>query len=146
MLGMRETYDLAALPRGEYAFPGPLRDRLVAAILNGSKTSTASLEDEYLREGEPLPAVGDMEAVVGSDGRPVCVTRNTEVTVRRIADVSDDHARREGEGYLDAVQWRDGHEQFWTSPDYLAYAGQHPDSINDGTRVVCVTFEVVQRV
>ncbi len=146
MHGARDTYDLTALPRGEYAFPGPLRDRLVAAILDGSKTSTASLEDEYLQEGEPLPAVGDMEAVVDSDGRLVCVTRNTEVTICRLAYVSDDHARREGEGYRDAAQWRAGHERFWTSSEYLAETGQDPDRIGDDTRVVCVTFEVVEQV
>lgn len=31
------------LPISEYAFPGPLRDQLVAAILAGEKTATAVL-------------------------------------------------------------------------------------------------------
>ena len=33
----------ASLPLAEFAFPGPLRDALVAAILDGTKTSTTSL-------------------------------------------------------------------------------------------------------
>ena len=58
---------LEDLPRGEYAFPGPLRDRLVTAILAGDKTSTTSLAEGYRAEGTPLPRVGDLEAVVDSD-------------------------------------------------------------------------------
>ena len=43
------------LPVAEFAFPGPLRDQLVAAILDGSKTTTTGLLVEYEREAEPLP-------------------------------------------------------------------------------------------
>ena len=39
---------------GEFAFPGPLRDQLVAAILGGAKTTTTGLLDDYERDGEPL--------------------------------------------------------------------------------------------
>jgi hypothetical protein len=34
---------MTELPTVEFAFPGPLRDRLVAAILDGTKTSTTGL-------------------------------------------------------------------------------------------------------
>ena len=47
--------DPADLPRNEFAFPGPLRDKLVAAILDGSKTATTGLLIDYEHEGEPLP-------------------------------------------------------------------------------------------
>ena len=40
---------------GEFAFPGPLRDQLVAAILSGAKTTTSGLLTGYERDGEPLP-------------------------------------------------------------------------------------------
>jgi len=35
------------LPIVEFAFPGPLRDQLVAAILAGEKTTTTSLVADY---------------------------------------------------------------------------------------------------
>lgn len=41
--------DVAELPKAEFAFPGPLRDRLVAAVLDGSKTATTGLVAEYER-------------------------------------------------------------------------------------------------
>jgi uncharacterized protein YhfF len=63
--------ELAALPKAEFAFPGPLRDQLVAAILDGSKISTTGLVVDYEHEGDPLPAVGDRSVVVDSADHPV---------------------------------------------------------------------------
>lgn len=135
----------AGVPRGEYAFPGPLRDRLVAAILDGTKTSTSSLREEYVRDGEELPRVGALEVVVDSDDEPVCVTRVSGIEMLRLADVTDDHARAEGEGYVDATDWRTGHETFWTSAEYVESLGDPPLTIDDDTEVVCTRFEVVER-
>lgn len=137
--------DVASLPIGEYAFPGPLRDRLLEAILEGTKTSTTSLVEEYRRDGEPLPQAGDQEAVVDSDDHPICVTRNTAVAVVRLADVTDAHARAEGEGYADAAEWRTGHEGFWTSTEFVDSMGEPPVVIDDDTEVVCTRFEVIRR-
>jgi uncharacterized protein YhfF len=47
--------NLDDLPRVEFAFPGPLRDQLVAAILSGAKTSTSALVLGYERDNEPAP-------------------------------------------------------------------------------------------
>ena len=41
------------LPIAEFAFPGPLRDQLVAAILDGTKTTTTGLVADYEHEGSP---------------------------------------------------------------------------------------------
>jgi hypothetical protein len=46
----------------EFGFPGPLRDRLVAAILDGTKTSTTALLAGFEHEGLPLPRVGRLRA------------------------------------------------------------------------------------
>ncbi|MGW3862422.1 ASCH domain-containing protein, partial [Streptomyces sp. NPDC005047] len=51
--------DPGSLPKVEFGFPGPLRDRLVAAVLDGSKTSTTGLLLDYEHEDEPLPRAGD---------------------------------------------------------------------------------------
>ena len=48
------------LPPIEFAFPGPLRDRLLDAIQSGLKTSTSSLLREYEVGDEPLPTVGGL--------------------------------------------------------------------------------------
>src|ERR1700691_3965543 len=79
--------DLRDLPVAEFAFPGPLRDQLVAAILAGRKTTTTGLVADYEHEREPLPRPGRREAVVDSAGAPVAVIETTAVRVLRLADV-----------------------------------------------------------
>ncbi|RZU71801.1 ASCH domain-containing protein [Micromonospora kangleipakensis] len=111
------------LPRAEFAFPGPLRDKLVTAILSGAKTSTSALVLGYERAKEPLPEVGQRSAVVDSEDRPVAVIELTEVRVVRLADVDLQHALDEGEGDESVAQWRAGHETFWHSAEVRAELG-----------------------
>src|SRR5579862_7366148 len=99
------------LPVAEFAFPGPLRDQLVAAILDGSKTTTTSLLVEYEDEGEPLPEPGGRYAVADSAGQLVAVIETTAVRVLRLAEVDLAHALGEGEGYTTVAGWRTAHEE-----------------------------------
>lgn len=130
---------------GEYAFPGELRDKLIAAILRGEKTATASLLEEYQRAGEPLPKIGDMEVVLDSDEKPVCLTRITGVCCEPIGKVSDEHAIAEGEGFEDAKAWQIAHKEFWKSPEFVADMGEPEVKINDDTVVVLVSMEVIAK-
>jgi hypothetical protein len=75
------------LPVAEFAFPGPLRDQLIAAILTGAKTTTTGLVADYEHENEPLPAPGLRQVVVDSAGRPAAVIETTAVRVMRLAEV-----------------------------------------------------------
>lgn|SRR5690606_24700681 len=128
------------LPVSEYAFPGPLRDQLVAAILSGEKTSTTSLVADYEREGEALPQVGDRAVVIDSAGEPVCIEEITEVRVVRLGDVDLAHAVAEGEGFTTVAAWRAGHEEFWQSPEFRAEMGDPDFSVDDETLAVLVRF------
>lgn len=134
---------IAELPRGEFAFPGPLRDAFVTAILDGTKTTTTSLLAEHPRDHDPREDVGTLEAVLDSHDNVVCAIRTIEVQVCRLADVSDEHAIAEGEGYADASEWRAGHEEFWRSPEFVEYIGEL--EIDDDTQVVCQRFAVEGR-
>lgn len=69
----RTPVDVDGLPPMGLAFPGPVRDALVAAVLSGAKTSTTGLLVEYEKEGEPLPRLGDRYALIDSGDRPVAV-------------------------------------------------------------------------
>ncbi|WP_373313997.1 ASCH domain-containing protein [Planosporangium flavigriseum] len=131
------------LPRKEFAFPGPLRDRLVAAILSGVKTSTSGLVVGYERENEPLPRAGQQFAVVDSADRPVAVIELTEVRVVRLADVDLQHALDEGEGDESVAQWRAGHEEFWHSAQVRAELGDPDFTVNDDTLVLTQHFRLV---
>ncbi len=133
------------LPPAQFGFPGPLRDKLVAAILAGAKTSTTGLLEEYAREGSPVEEVGALEVVVDSDGRGVAVIETTEVTVKRMGDVDLQFAIDEGEGFETVEDWYEAHVRFFTSPEMTAVLGDPPVAIDDDTLVVCARFRVVER-
>jgi uncharacterized protein YhfF len=134
----------ADLPVAEFAFPGPLRDQLVATILAGDKTTTTGLVADYEHEGEPLPHPGLRQAVADSAGHLVAVIETTAVRVIRLADVDLAHALGEGEGYTSVAQWRAGHEQFWHSAQ-MRQAMDDPDfTVDDDTLVVAQTFRLTE--
>lgn len=135
----------SALPVCELAFPGPLRDQLVSAVLDGSKTSTTATRLEYEIEQEALPLVGLQEVVIDSEGKPVAVIEMTEVRIARLADVDLQHAIDEGEGFATVAQWRAGHEEFWHSQDMRDAMGDPHFTVHDGTELVLQRFKVVAR-
>ena len=128
---------------GEFAFPGPLRDQLVAAILDGTKTTTTGLVYDYELDGEPLPRPGDREVVIGSGGEPVALIEIVAVRVIRVGDVDLAHALGEGEGYATVADWRAGHEAFWHSAEMREYVGDPAFTVHDDTRAVAVEFRMV---
>ncbi|GGM57230.1 ASCH domain-containing protein [Dactylosporangium sucinum] len=133
----------AGLPVFEFAFPGPLRDKLVAAVLDGTKTATTALLQDYEIDDEPLPVVGARAAVVDSAGRRVAVIELTEVRISRLGDVDVEHARDEGEGDDSVAAWRAGHERYWHGTDYRGWLGIPDFTVNDDTPVVLQRFRLV---
>lgn len=127
-----------------FAFPGPLRDQLVGAILAGTKTSTSSLLIGYERDGEPLPEAGERSVVMDSRDRPVAVIETTEVRVVRVGDVDLRHAIDEGEGYESVAAWRAGHEEFWHSASVRAELGDPGFTVGDDTPIVAERFRLVR--
>jgi uncharacterized protein YhfF len=136
--------EYASLPAGEFAFPGELRDRLVAAILAGEKTTTSCLYLELEADGDELPEAGQREVVIDSAGRPVAVIEMTEVRVLPLGDVDRRHALDEGEGYSGVADWRRGHEEFWHSTQYREAIGQPGFTVDDTTLVVAQRFRLVE--
>lgn len=132
-----------SIPDAEFAFPGSLRDRLVAAIIAGIKTATTTLFDEYELENEAVPSRGQLSRVVDSDGHAVATIMVTSVDTLRLGDVSLEHVIAEGEGHTTVAQWRLDHEEFWHSPEYRAYRGDAQFTVTDDTLVCLERFEVV---
>ncbi|MFF8832826.1 ASCH domain-containing protein [Streptomyces sp. NPDC015131] len=126
------------------AFPGPLRDRLVAAVLSGEKTSTTGLLAAYEVEDEPLPVAGARSALIDSEGREVAVLEVTEVRVLPLGEVGLRHALDEGEGYRSVAEWRAGHEEFWHSAEMREALGDPDFTVDDTTMVVAERFRVVE--
>jgi uncharacterized protein YhfF len=138
------TAESGGLPIAEFAFPGPLRDQLVAAILSGDKTTTSGLVADYEKAGDPLPYPGLRQAVVDSAGQPVAVIETTAVRAIRLDEVDLAHAIGEGEGYTSVAQWRAGHERFWHSPQVREELGDPRFTVSDDTQVVAQSFRLIR--
>lgn len=128
------------------AFPGPLRDQLVAAVLEGRKVSTTGLLVEYQVEKEEPPPVGERSALIDSDGREIAVLEITEVRILRLGDIDLPHVLDEGEGDTSVAGWRAGHERFWHSEEMRDALGDPEFTVDDDTMVVAERFRVVERV
>jgi len=129
----------------EFAFPGPLRERLIAAILTGEKTATTALLLDYELDGEQLPRVGEPGSVVDSDGRPVAVIEYTEVTVVALGEVDLDTALDEGEGFASVAEWRVAHEEFWNGyiEELRERVGDPCWRLTDETPVIVHRFRLI---
>jgi len=127
----------------EFAFPGPLRDQLVAAIIAGTKTTTTGLLADYELDAEPLPRPGDRQVVIDSAGIPVALIEIVDARVVRVGDIDLAHAVGEGEGYASVAEWRSGHERFWHSREYRQYRGNPAFTVTDDTLAVTEQFHLV---
>jgi len=112
-----------------------LRRKLVEAVLRGEKIATASLRDEYVPDtDEPLPEPGESFLLLGYDDEPLGVVKTTELRVVRAADVDQQFARDEGEGFETVEQWRAAHERAWSDRE-----------ITNDTLIVCEWFTLIER-
>jgi uncharacterized protein YhfF len=126
----------------EFAFPGPLRDELVASILRGDKTSTSALAVHY--EGEELPKVGERLRVIDSGERDVAVIEVTGVRLLPLSEVDVEHAIAEGEDYSTVAGWRAEHEKFWNSPAVREELNDPDFAVTDDSIVLAWRFRLVE--
>jgi uncharacterized protein YhfF len=128
----------------EFAFAGPLRDRLVDAVLRGEKTATCGLLIEWEVEGEPLPVVGARQAVIDSHEAVVGIIELTDVEVVRLGDVGLRFAVDEGEGFGSVAAWRSEHERFWTMEVFPTLPDRVVMQLTDDTPIVTQRFRLVR--
>lgn len=136
-----------AMPRWGFAYPGALRDRLTALALDGTKTMTTSLLVDYAMDPDVLPRRGERQLLVDSGERPVAIVETVEIRTMRLADVDDETAIAEGEGFADAAAFREAHERFWSGSlaEIRERIGDPDFAITDDTLVVTERFRVVER-
>ena len=135
--------EMARIPKDEFAYPGPVRDALIASILAGRKTSTACLHREFEILDEEVPKAGDLSMLIDSHDQDIAILRYTSIESKRFIDVDDRHAMDEGEGYADAARWRKAHANFWNSTEYREEFGED-FTIDDDTLVTLERFEVAR--
>lgn len=115
-------------------------DRLLQLVLSGTKTATASSLWDYEADQEALPLVGDFSIVLDGRGAPRAVIQTLSVDVVPFGDVTEAHARAEGEGDLSLEGWREAHARFWRAHS------TSPRGFDATLPVVCEGFRLVHGV
>jgi uncharacterized protein YhfF len=127
-----------------FGTPGPLRDRLVEAVLRGEKTATTSLLAEWEADRERVPRPGERQTVIDSDERPVAVIELTAADVIRLGDADLSLARDEGEGFKTVAEWRREHERFWRERVIPRLPAPLAVPLTDDTQIVVERFRLVK--
>ncbi len=107
-------------------------DLVVQDIKRATAASVAELELIGMRQ----PVVGDVSVVTRWDGTPVAIIRTTRIDIRRLDDVDEAFAQREGEGDKTLSWWRTAHEAYYRR--VLAPAGI---TVDGDLLIVCEDFE-----
>jgi len=119
-------------------------DLLLALVLDGTKTATASARSAYdAPEGtdgvpdEPLPEAGTLGIVLDGVGAPQALVVTTTVHVVAFDQVDAEHAHAEGEGDRSLAHWREVHKSF--------FAEHAPGGFRSDMPVVLEHFTVLYR-
>lgn len=125
----------------ELGTPGPMRDRLVSAVLAGEKVATSSLLAQYKDAADRLPMVGDRCALIDSLGEVVALVEVLEVSIIRLSEADERLAHDEGEGFSSVAEWRRAHEDYWRR-EVLPELRQL-SALDDDTEVVVERFRTL---
>lgn len=116
-----------------------MADELAELVRTGPKRATAGAVVEFEADGEALPEAGQLWLIHDGSGKPVCLTRSTEVRRGPLeATLDPAFAWDEGEGDRTHEDWLAGHTRYWTRT--LARVGA---SFTPDLDVVLERFEVV---
>ncbi|MFW5728608.1 MAG: ASCH domain-containing protein, partial [Spirochaetota bacterium] len=97
---------------------GPeMADELLQLVMQGYKRATATSLEAMLVEREAMPQVGRHSIILDGSAAAQCIIRTDRIWVAPMEDVTDEFARREGEGDRSRQDWLDGHRR--------AYALEH---------------------
>jgi uncharacterized protein YhfF len=65
------------------------------------------------------PKIGSYNIILNGQGTPVCVVRMVSMRLVRFCDVTEEFARKEGEGDLSLEYWRKEHQRFFTREGFF---------------------------
>ncbi|CAH0343987.1 ASCH domain-containing protein [Bacillus sp. CECT 9360] len=89
-------------------------NELAALVRNNVKTATSSLHMLYEMEGVKRPQKGELNIITDWDGVAQAITETVNVSIIPFKEVSEDFARKEGEGDRTLHYWRTVHIDFFT--------------------------------
>lgn len=115
-------------------------DGLLALVLAGTKTATASSLWDYEHTGDPLPEAGLLNIILDGQGNPRALLETVSIEIVPFDEVTAEHAFAEGEGDRSLEYWRDAHERFWREHS------ENPRGFEPDMPVVCERLRVLHSV
>ncbi|MCI1018436.1 ASCH domain-containing protein [Microbacterium sp. C5A9] len=112
-------------------------DALLALVLDGVKTGTASSLWDYEAADDPHPYAGEFSIILDGSGAPRAAIETTDVSIVPFDEVTPEHARAEGEGDRTLDYWRASHERYWRAHS------ENPRGFAPDMPVVCERFRVI---
>lgn len=85
-------------------------DELLSLVLMERKKACTSL---YSSEYENIVTDGIYNVILNSHNKAICVTKNKSLKICDFENVSEEFAKKEGEGDLSLDHWRKAHEKFF---------------------------------
>lgn len=110
-----------------------LANELADLIKKGIKTASCGSLASYQQE-ENAPRIGSYNIILDGQSVPVCVIRMVSLRLVRFCDVTEEFARKEGEGDLSLEYWQREHQRFFTREGYFS----------EDMALVAEEFEVVE--
>lgn len=110
-----------------------MANELAGLVIKGIKTASCGSLASFLAE-ESSPKIGSHNIILNGQGVPVCVIRMISMRLVRVSEVTEELARKEGEGDLSLEYWREEHKAFFTRAGYYS----------DNMELVAEEFEVVE--
>ena len=90
-----------------------LADELATLVIEGKKTVTCSSLSGFFSDSV-IPVIGGFSIILNSHNQPVCVIRTRSLWLMRFNEVTEDLAKKEGEGDLSLAYWQEGHKAFFS--------------------------------
>jgi len=114
-------------------------NELLALVLAGEKTATASSALAMEIENRRFPQVGDYSIVTDFAGNPHCIIETVAVTLMKFNEMTYDICKREGED--DTLEsWRNNHRHFFGAEgEMLGY------EFTEDMLIIFEDFKVVYR-
>lgn len=115
-----------------------MADDLLALVLEGKKTATASNYRLYELEQEPIPYEGLYNVILNGKGEAKAIIKTTSIEIIPFKEVPAEFAYLEGEGDRSLAYWRNVHEAFFKR-EFM----QIEEEFNENMLVVCEKFKLV---
>ncbi len=104
-------------------------------MVSGKKIATCSALETCKRENN-LPTIGAYSIIKDGRERPVCVIRTTVIHLVSFTDVTEEMAKKEGEGDLSLSYWKKEHKNFF----------EREGTYSENMELVFEQFELIETV